>query len=56
MRLFTEVKRPQSSGFDEHFWVEIRRTCFETVEEMHAALDVHLVSYNEKRPHQGRGV
>jgi len=56
MRLFTEVERRQSSGFDEHFWAEIRRTCFETIEEMYAALAVHLASYNERRAHQGGGL
>ena len=49
----TRVKRPQSNGIverfhrtllDEHFRVEGRRTWFETVEEMQAALDAYLVS------------
>lgn len=61
----TKVKRPQSNGIverlhrtllDEHFRVEGRRTWFETVEEMQTALDAYLVTYNEKRPHQGRGM
>jgi len=61
----TKVSRPQSNGIverlhrtllDEHFRIEGRRTWFETVEEMQAALDVYLESYNAKRPHQGRGM
>jgi transposase InsO family protein len=61
----TRVKRPQSNGIverfhrtllDEHFRVEGRRTWFETVEEMQAALDAYLVSYNTDRSHQGRGM
>lgn len=61
----TRVKRPQSNGIverfhrtllDEHFRVEGRRTWFETVEEMQAVLDDYLASYNQRRPHQGRGM
>jgi transposase InsO family protein len=61
----TRVKRPQSNGIverfhrtllDEHFRVEGRKTWFETVEEMQAVLDEYLVSYNERRPHQGCGM
>jgi transposase InsO family protein len=61
----TRVKRPQSNGIverfhrtllDEHFRVEGRRTWFETIEEMQAVLDKYLVSYNQKRPHQGRNM
>lgn len=61
----TRVKRPQSNGIverlhrtllDEHFRVEGRRTWFETVEEMQAALDAYLVTYNTERSHQGRGM
>ena len=61
----TRVKRPQSNGIverfhrtllDEHFRVEGRRTWFETVEEMQAALDAYLVTYNTERTHQGRGM
>lgn len=43
-----------STLLDEHFRVEGRRTWFETVEEMQAALDAYLVTYNNERPHQGR--
>lgn len=61
----TRVKRPQSIGIverfhrtalDEHFRVEGRRTWFETIEEMQAALDAWLTAYNTTRPHQGRGM
>jgi transposase InsO family protein len=61
----TRVKRPQSNGIierfhrtllDEHFRVEGRRTWFETIEEMQKVLDDYLVTYNTKRPHQGRGM
>jgi len=59
------ISRPQSNGIverlhrtllDEHFRVEGRKTWFETVEEMQAALDTYLLHYNTKRPHQGRGM
>jgi transposase InsO family protein len=61
----TRVKRPQSNGIverfhrtllDEHFRVEGRRTWFETIDEMQAVLDDYLVTYNTRRPHQGRGM
>jgi transposase InsO family protein len=61
----TRVKRPQSNGYverlhrtllDEHFRVEGRRTWFETIDEMQKALDLYLKSYNNDRPHQGRGM
>ncbi|MBM3506108.1 MAG: IS481 family transposase [Alphaproteobacteria bacterium] len=61
----TKVRRPQSNGIverlhrtllDEHFRVEGRRTWFETVEQMQTALDFYLKTYNETRPHQGRGM
>jgi transposase InsO family protein len=61
----TRVKRPQSNGIverfhrtllDEHFRVEGRRTWFETVDEMQAVLDQYLEGYNQRRPHQGRGM
>lgn len=59
------MKRSQSNGIverlhrtllDEHFWVKGRRTWFETVEEMQAALDRYLEGCNHKRPHQGRSM
>ena len=61
----TRVRRPQSNGIierlhrtllDEHFRVEGRKTWFETIEEMQAVLDDYLVGYNDRRPHQGRGM
>jgi len=61
----TRVSRPQSNGIverlhrtllDEHFRVEGHRTWFETIEEMQGALDACLVTYNTRRPHQGRGI
>jgi transposase InsO family protein len=61
----TRVKRPQSNGIverfhrtllDEHFRVEGRKTWFETVEEMQTVLDDYLDGYNQRRPHQGRGM
>ncbi len=61
----TKVRRPQSNGIverfhrtllDEHFRVEGRRTWFETIEEMQAVLDTYLITYNQKRPHQGRNM
>lgn len=61
----TRVKRPQSNGIverlhrtllDEHFRVEGRRTWFETIEEMQTVLDSYLDGYNQRRPHQGRGM
>lgn len=61
----TKVRRPQSNGIverlhrtllDEHFRVEGRRTWFDTVEEMQTVLDVYLQGYNQRRPHQGRGM
>ena len=61
----TQVKRPQTNGIverlhrtllDEHFRVEGRRTWFETIDEMQASLENYLKTYNETRPHQGRGM
>jgi hypothetical protein len=34
---------------DERFWVEGRRTWFETVEEMHTVLDTYMDGYNRRR-------
>ena len=61
----TKVRRPQSNGYvermhrtllDEHFRVVGRSKCYEALEEMQADLQVYLKHYNEKRPHQGRGI
>lgn len=63
--LTAKVKLPQSNGIverfhrtllDEHFRVEGRKTWFETIEEMQVVLDDYLVGYNQRRPHQGRGL
>ena len=61
----TKVRRPQSNGFverlhrtllDEHFRIKGRTKWYETIDEMQKDLDDYLVQYNEKRPHQGRGM
>lgn len=61
----TKVRRPQSNGIterfhrtllDEHFRVEGRRTWYETLDQMQAALDGYLKTYNESRTHQGRNM
>ena len=61
----TKVKRPQSNGIverfhrtllDEHFRVEGRKTWFDTIEEMQVVLDEYLAGYNQRRPHEGRGM
>ena len=61
----TRIKRPQSNGFverlhrtllDEHFRVMGRSKFYETVEEMQVDLEAYLKTYNESRPHQGRGM
>jgi transposase InsO family protein len=61
----TKVRRPQSNGFierlhrtllDEHFRILGRTKWYEDLEEMQKDLDVYLIEYNTKRPHQGRGM
>ena len=61
----TKVGRPQSNGFierfhrtllEEHLRIKGRTTWYETVEEMQKDLDVYLETYNQRRPHQGRGM
>lgn len=61
----TKVRRPQSNGYverlhrtllDEHFRVMGRTKFYEGVEEMQTDLDAYLVTYNTKRPHQGRNM
>lgn len=61
----TRVRRPQSNGFverlhrtllDEHFRVKGRTKWYEGIDEMQKDLDDYLATYNEKRPHQGRGM
>ncbi len=50
------VERLHRTLLDEHFRVEGRKTWFETIEEMQTVLDAYLISYNTRRPHQGRGM
>ncbi len=61
----TKVRRPQSNGFierfhrtllDEHLRPAGRTTWYESIEEMQAALELYLASYNTARPHRGRGM
>jgi transposase InsO family protein len=61
----TRVARPQSNGFverlhktllDEHFRIAGRTKWYDSVEEMQKDLDEYLVTYNTKRPHQGRNM
>ena len=61
----TQVRRPQSNGFverlhrtllDEHFRVVGRTKFYECIQEIQSDLDGYLVTYNTKRPHQGRGM
>ena len=63
-RRTTRVNRPQSRGIvesfhrtllDEHFQFEGRNTYLETIDEMQKILDEYFVTYNTRRPHQGRG-
>ena len=50
------MERFHRTLLDEHLRVEGRRTWFETIDEMQGALDPFLLTYNRKRPHQGRGM
>jgi transposase InsO family protein len=61
----TKVRRPQSNGFverlhrtllDEHFRIMGRKKWYESVEQMQKDLDLYLIQYNTKRPHQGRNM
>lgn len=61
----TKVRRPQSNGYverlhrtllDEHFRVMGRTKFYESIDEMQTDLDAYLVTYNTKRPHQGRNI
>lgn len=61
----TQVRRPQSNGFlerfhrtllDEHLRIQGRSKFYEDIVEMQKDLDVWIQRYNEKRPHQGRGM
>lgn len=61
----TKVARPQSNGFverlhrtllDEHFRIMGRKKFYESLDEMQKDLEVYLLHYNTKRPHQGRNM
>lgn len=61
----TKVRRPQSNGFverlhktllNEHFRIMGRKKFYDTIEEMQKDLNEYLVTYNTKRPHQGRNM
>jgi transposase InsO family protein len=61
----TQVRRPQSNGFierfhrtilDEHLRIMGRKKFYESIDEMQKDLDVYMKTYNESRPHQGRGM
>lgn len=61
----TMVRRPQSNGYverlhrtllEEHFRVMGRKKFYESVAEMQTDLEAYLITYNEKRPHQGRNM
>jgi transposase InsO family protein len=61
----TPIRRPQSNGFverlhrtllDEHFRIKGREKWYESLEPMQKDLDIYLVHYNTKRPHQGRNM
>jgi len=61
----TKVRRPQSNGFverlhrtllDEHFRIMGRKKFYESLAEMQKDLEAYLVTYNTKRPHQGRNM
>jgi len=59
----TKTKSPQTNGICERFHktvlnefyrVAFRKKIYTTLEEVQSDLDAWLMSYNEKRPHQGR--
>lgn len=61
----TRVARPQSNGFverlhktilDEHFRIAGRTKWYDSVDEMQKDLDQFLITYNTRRPHQGRNM
>jgi transposase InsO family protein len=61
----TPIRRPQSNGFierlhrtllDEHFRTKGREKWYESLEPMQKDLDIYLLDYNTKRPHQGRNM
>ena len=61
----TKVGTPQSNGLierfhrtllEEHLRIKGRTTWYETVKEMQKDLDAYLETYNQSRPHRGRGM
>lgn len=61
----TQVRRPQSNGFlerfhrtllDEHLRIQGRTRFYENLPEMQKDLEAWLKTYNQQRPHQGRGM
>jgi hypothetical protein len=49
-------RAPTSNVARRALRVEGRRTWFETIEEMQLVLDAYMETYNQRRPHQGRGM
>ena len=39
---------------DEFYWIAFRKKIYHTLDELKADLDLWLVEYNYRRPHQGR--
>ncbi len=61
----TQVRRPQSNGYlerfhrtllDEHLPIQGRKTWYEDLPQLQTDLDAFLKTYNNDRPHQGRGM
>lgn len=52
-RLF---RSPHRTLLNKHFRTEGRKTFYKSIEQMQKELNAYLVSYNTRRPHQGRGM
>ena len=50
------MERLHRTFLDEHFRIKGRQKWYESVDEMQKDLDLYLVKYNTKRPHQGRNM
>ena len=50
------VERYNRTLVDEFFGIMGRKKFYEYIEEMQKDLNAYLVTYNTKRPHQGRGM
>ena len=50
------LQRLHRTLLDEHFRVMGRKKFYDSIDEMQKDLDVYLLTYNTKRPHQGRGM